>query len=198
MLSASVIAIIVRYGFVMERLNCLLLVVILLITFDAQAKTASEIFEAVSNKVIVIQTYDKMGKELGFGSGVVLPDGVVATNAHVIEGATLLKVLHQKKYYEASLLYIDGGRDVCTLKVKGFKVPPVILGTSNHLRVGSRIYAIGAPKGLILTMSEGIISSLRPVEGGQYIQITAPISPGSSGGGLFDEKGKLIGLTTDM
>jgi tetratricopeptide (TPR) repeat protein len=121
---------------------------------------------------------------------------VVATNAHVVEGATRLKVLYQKKQHEASLLYLDWDRDVCTLKVSGLKVPAVVLGNSSHLKVGSRVYAIGAPKGLILTMSEGIISSLRPVDGGQYLQITAPISPGSSGGGLFDEKGRLIGLTT--
>jgi tetratricopeptide (TPR) repeat protein len=62
--------------------------------------------------------------------------------------------------------------------------------------VGQRVYAIGAPKGLELTMSDGIISSLRELDSGRYIQTTAPISPGSSGGGLFDEEGRLIGLPT--
>ncbi len=73
---------------------------------------------------------------------------------------------------------------------------PVLIGSTKALKVGSRVYAIGTPEGLDRTLSEGIISGLRPVEGGHYLQITAPISPGSSGGGLFDEEGRLIGLTS--
>jgi tetratricopeptide (TPR) repeat protein len=71
-----------------------------------------------------------------------------------------------------------------------------VKGNTSRLKVGARVYAIGAPKGLELTLSEGIISSLREVDGGQYLQISAPISPGSSGGVMFDEEGQLIGLPT--
>ena len=75
-------------------------------------------------------------------------------------------------------------------------VPAVPIGSTRSLKIGSRVYTVGTPRGLQLTLSDGIISSLRPVSGGQYLQITAPISPGSSGGGLLDEDGRLIGLTT--
>ena len=71
-----------------------------------------------------------------------------------------------------------------------------MVGTTKMLKVGAKVYAIGAPKGLELTLSDGIVSSLREVEGGHYIQTTAAISPGSSGGGLFDESGALVGLIT--
>jgi serine protease Do len=73
--------------------------------------------------------------------------------------------------------------------LQGYIAPAVVVGSTKSLKVGAKVYAIGAPKGLELTLSDGIVSSLREVEGGQYIQTTAAISPGSSGGGLFDENG---------
>jgi S1-C subfamily serine protease len=79
---------------------------------------------------------------------------------------------------------------------RGYSAPAVVIGSTKTLKVGAKVYAIGAPKGLELTLSDGIVSSLREVDGGQYIQTTAAISPGSSGGGLFDENGALVGLTT--
>jgi tetratricopeptide (TPR) repeat protein len=173
---------------------------ILLMTFspavDVTAKTASEIFEKVSASVVVVQVYNEKGKAIGFGSGVVLPGGDVATNYHVVEKATKIKVHKGEKDYDAVIRYSDRDRDVCSLSAPGMKAAAVAEGSTKTLKVGSRVYAIGTPQGLELTLSEGIISSLRPVEGGQYLQITAPISPGSSGGGLFDEEGRLIGLTT--
>ena len=68
--------------------------------------------------------------------------------------------------------------------------------STNEVRVGQRAYAIGAPQGLELTLSEGLISSLRATTNGSIIQTTASISPGSSGGGLFDANGQLIGIVT--
>ena len=107
-----------------------------------------------------------------------------------------MKVVHQGKEYLATLQHYDWDRDVCTLSVSGFRAPVVVIGDTNHLKIGAQVYAIGAPQGLELTLTEGIISSLRKVEGGHYIQTTAAISPGSSGGGLFDEQGHLLGLTS--
>ena len=173
-----------------------LIVVIFLLAFDVQAKTASEVFDTVSASVVTVQTYDAKGKILSFGSGVVLSEGGVATNCHVLEGAVKVEVLRQTTKYPATLRHNDRDRDVCSLSVNWLTAPPVMIGSTSQLKVGARVYAIGAPKGLELTLSEGIISSLRPVDGGQYLQITAPISPGSSGGGLFDEEGRLIGLPT--
>jgi len=163
---------------------------------SSHAKSAGEVFETASQSTVVILGYDGKGKVSSLGSGVVMPDGSVATNCHVVEKATRLEVRYQKERYPASRLYTDWDRDTCSLSVQGLKAPAVRPGTTRGLKVGARVYAIGAPQGLELTISEGVVSSLRELKGGQYIQTTAPISPGSSGGGLFDEEGRLLGLTT--
>jgi len=173
-----------------------LAILALVLAVAVHAKTASEIFDTVSSGIVVIRTYDAKGNGLGLGSGVVTARKVIATNFHVIREATNIQVVHRGKGYLATVRHSDGDRDICTLTVTKIDAPPVLIGSTNRLKVGQRVYAIGAPQGLELTLSEGIISSLRPVDDGQYLQITTPISPGSSGGGLFDEGGRLIGLPT--
>ena len=179
-----------------KGIQILLVVACLMCAVVVHAKTASEVFDATSASIVVIRTYDAKGKAKGLGSGVVLASDVIATNCHVLEDAVNMKVMYRKKEYTATRLHSDPDRDVCTLSVYGIKAPVVMKGNTSKLKVGARVYVIGAPEGLELTLSEGIISSLRPIAGGQYLQITAPISPGSSGGGLFDEEGRLIGLPT--
>ena len=83
----------------------------------------------------------------------------------------------------------------CSLRVAGLSAPRVSF-SSTEARVGQHVYAIGSPQGLELTLSEGLVSSLRPSPHGAIIQTTAPISPGSSGGGLFNDKAQLIGIVT--
>jgi tetratricopeptide (TPR) repeat protein len=173
----------------------IIFVVMIIIGSNAAAKTAADIFEMASQSVVAIHVYDERGK-VGVGSGVVLSANEVVTNCHVIERAIRIKVHQSTNDYNASSRYSDRERDVCSLSVFGMKGQPVQSGNAETLKVGSRVYAIGTPQGLELTLSEGIISSLRHVIGGQLLQITTPISSGSSGGGLFDEEGKLVGLTT--
>jgi Flp pilus assembly protein TadD len=163
-------------------------------SIQAQSKTASQVFEQASASVVVVHGLDAKGKQQSLGSGVVLPGGEVATNCHVIKDARQYRVKFLGKLYEARTRHTDWDRDVCTLTANGLKVPAVILGSTKELKVGAKVYAIGAPHGLELSLSEGIVSNLRDVDGGRYIQTTAPISPGSSGGGLFDEEGRLLGL----
>jgi S1-C subfamily serine protease len=172
------------------------LIVAILVTVDAYAKSASEVFEIASKSTVVVLGYDAKGKASSLGSGVVMPDGTVATNCHVIQKATRLAVSYQKKEYQAVKRYTDWDRDTCTLYASNLNVAPVSPGSTNGLKIGARVYAIGVPQGLELTISEGIVSNLREIGGGQYIQTTAPISPGSSGGGLFDDEGRLLGLTS--
>ncbi|WP_205617010.1 trypsin-like peptidase domain-containing protein [Pelomicrobium methylotrophicum] len=160
------------------------------------AKTASEIFEAASPSVVTVHVQDAAGSPKGLGSGVVIGQGVVVTNCHVIEDGVRYSVKHAGREYPAAARHTDWNRDVCSLSVPDLAARPVPLGSTRQLKVGQKVYAIGAPQGLELTLSEGIISALRDVTGGRYLQITAPISPGSSGGGLFDEEGRLIGLPT--
>jgi len=168
----------------------------LLIAASADAETASQVFQQASPSVVVVLTYDAAGKAAALGSGVKLPDGSVATNCHVLKDATKYQVRYRDKTYSASLDKADWERDVCSLSVPGLPAPPVVLGSTKTLQVGAKVYAIGTPEGLQQTLSEGIVSSLRPVGDGSYIQTTAAISPGSSGGGLFDDHGRLLGLTS--
>ena len=97
--------------------------------------------------------------------------------------------------FRATLYAEDGDKDICLLDAKGITGKPAQLGKAASLKVGDPVYAVGAPKGLELSLSDGIVAQLR---GGPppLIQTTAAISPGSSGGGLFDGEGRLVGLTT--
>jgi tetratricopeptide (TPR) repeat protein len=173
-----------------------LAVVLICVVSTAHAITASEIYEQAIKSTVVVENIDAKGDMQSMGSGVVLADRDVVTNCHVVKGANQLQVRSSGKTYPATLHYSDWDRDVCSLSITGFSAPAVVVGSTKTLKVGTKVYAIGAPQGLELTLSDGIISSLREVEGGHYIQTTAAISHGSSGGGLFDENGALVGLTT--
>jgi predicted TPR repeat methyltransferase len=166
----------------------------------SHAKTATEVFELASASTVVVKKANPQDQQRnsgsGSGSGIVIGDGHVVTNCHVIKNAKTLTVHSAGKDYSASLLYADWPRDLCALNVAGLEAPAAVLGNSKTLKVGAKVYALGAPKGLALTLSDGIVSGFRERKAGRYIQTTAAISRGSSGGGLFDENGALIGLTT--
>ncbi len=170
---------------------------LLIFTLTATAaSTPEQIFVQASPSVVVIDIFDAKGKSIGQGSGVVIGAGRVITNCHVAQKGKNLQVRQSGKTFQATLQFADPDRDLCQLSAPDLQATPITLGTAKKLRVGQRVYAIGAPQGLELTLSEGLISSLRPYEGSQYIQTSAAISPGSSGGGLFDDQGRLIGITT--
>jgi tetratricopeptide (TPR) repeat protein len=179
-----------------HRIQIGLAALAIILALPVQAKTASEVFDSVSASVVVVHGHDAKNKAKSQGSGVALPGGTVVTNCHVLKDTASYSVIYRDKTYPAQIKHSDWDRDVCSLSVPGLKAAPATLGATRTLKVGQRVYAIGAPKGLELTMSDGIISSLRELDSGRYIQTTAPISPGSSGGGLFDEEGRLIGLPT--
>ncbi len=159
------------------------------------ALTPGQVFDKVKDAVVVVKTLDAQGKVKGQGSGVLLSSGRVATNCHVVEGGASYQVGRGKQLVSATLYAEDGDKDICLLDAKGIKGKPAQLGKAASLKVGDPVYAVGAPKGLELSLSDGIVAQLR---GGPppLIQTTAAISPGSSGGGLFDGEGRLVGLTT--
>ena len=158
--------------------------------------TPGQVFEAASPSVVVVNGLDLTGTPTMQGSGVVIAPGVVVSNCHVFKSVESARVLFRGEALPATLRHMDTERDLCSFTAMGLSAPPARLGDTKSLRVGDRVYAIGAPRGLDLTLSDGLVSSLRGLAGGTLLQITAPISPGSSGGGLFDSKGKLIGITT--
>jgi tetratricopeptide (TPR) repeat protein len=164
---------------------------------SAEAKTAAEVYKLASRSIVVIKTLDGNGKLLSSGSGVVFNNaGDVVTNLHVIERASRIIVVHNNREFTAAPKYIDRIRDVCSITVPGLNAPPVQMGKSTKVEIGSSVYAMGFPMNIGLTFSDGMISSFREAPGGRYIQFTAPISAGSSGGGLFDDEGRLIGIPT--
>jgi S1-C subfamily serine protease len=127
---------------------------------------------------------------------VVIARGTVITNCHVALKGPLVSVKTPKDSYPANVTVADEEYDLCKLDVQGLSAPAVEIGGSQYVRTGQKVFAIGAPLGLELTISEGIVSSLRETPLGNVIQTTAPISPGSSGGGLFNVNAQLIGITT--
>lgn len=162
----------------------------------AVADTPEQIFEKVSPSVVVVDIFDSRDEYIGQGSGVVIRPGQVITNCHVAKRGKSSQVRQSGKSYSATLQYADPSRDLCQLHAPDLPAPPAELNTARKLKVGQRVYAVGAPEELELTLSEGLISSLRPHEDSEYIQNSAAISLGSSGGGLFNDRGQLIGITT--
>lgn len=165
---------------------------------SAQTKSApldaTALFKKCSGSVVTIQTPS------GFGSGVLVDaSGVIVTNLHVVKGEVKATVTlaNNDVYDDVAVVEADPRKDLVLLKIKGFNLPALELGDSETLLVGQPVYAIGAPRGLELTLSEGIVSGMRDSgEGYRVIQTTAAISPGSSGGGLFNQHGQLVGITT--
>jgi S1-C subfamily serine protease len=163
----------------------------------ALALAPDQVFEKVSPSVWAIRGLDSTERPMSYGSGVVVAPGKVITNCHVLARAKSIQVRRENVTYEGKLEHADAERDLCLISVAGFTAPPVELGSIDNLKVGQRAYAIGNPQRFALTLSEGLISGLRGEDPRvPPIQTTAPISPGSSGGGLFDAEARLVGITT--
>src|SRR5579883_2718738 len=158
--------------------------------------SAQQVFKRVSPSVMVVESLNARGAVVAFGSGVVIAPGCVITNRHVIEDGVSFRVVHSARKWPAQLMKVDPDHDLAELSVAGLDAPAVTVLDSSKLEVGETVFAIGAPEGLELTISEGLISGLRDFDKGRVIQTSAAISPGSSGGGLFDTQGRLVGITT--
>lgn len=167
--------------------------------------TPQQLFARLAPSVFVtvaFETFDdvRSGKAMAIGSAVAIGRRTLVTNCHVVDGSGMISIGADDAIIGlVRLTARDPERDLCILEATGGLELPAIteMRGFDDLEVGERVYAIGTPSGLERTLSEGIISALRP--GGSpldRIQFTAPISPGSSGGGLFDARGRLIGVTT--
>lgn len=159
------------------------------------ALSPEDLFARASASVVRINALQSSQSGVS-GSGVVLGPGSVVTNCHVARGGARLRVLHGRESLDATVEMADESHDLCRLSVPGLNAPAALLGRVGNLRVGQKVFAIGSPRGLDLTLSDGLVSSLRESPDGTLIQTSAPISPGSSGGGLFTEDGQLVGIVT--
>jgi hypothetical protein len=164
-------------------------------------KNAAAIAKEANGAVVSIVMSDKEGHPIAQGSGFLISkDGRVVTNYHVIKSGSsaVIKLPDGASFPVEGVLVSDKHRDVAIIKAHGSNFRMLILGDSARLQVGEEVVAIGSPLSLESTVSNGILSGIRTVEeeGGKFLQITAPISPGSSGGPLFNMVGEVVGITT--
>jgi tetratricopeptide (TPR) repeat protein len=179
-------------------------VIILLIYLLNVSFSYANIPEIVLNQkkaVVTIYVNDKDGKQIGTGTGFIIDsNGIIATNYHVmsmcLEGnnTTLIKMENGAFFPLSELVNFDEENDVAIFKIDGKELPMVKIAKSYEPKQGESIAVIGSPLGLETTVSDGIVSSIRGKDG--IIQITAPISPGSSGSPVFNSKGEVIGVAT--
>lgn len=161
--------------------------------------TTSQIAKKFSPSVVTIIALDENDQPLSLGSGFFINDhGDIATNHHVLEGSSkaIIKTIKGEKGDVLEIIKADPELDLIVAKTSLKNTIPVPLGDSDKITAGEDIVAIGNPAGLEGTVSKGIISGIRKAEGVKFIQITAPISPGSSGGPVFNLSGQVIGVAT--
>ena len=180
-------------------------------TVSSNGMTTAQVAEMVSPSVVVITTeqvvysqwswYGQSQVESGAGSGVIISsDGYILTCAHVVAGASQITVTVGDTDYTATVVGEDDTSDVAVLKIDATGLTPAVMGDSDKLAVGETVLAVGNPLGeLSGTVTNGIVSALnREVtvnnQKMNLIQTNASISPGNSGGGLFNAEGDLIGI----
>lgn len=135
--------------------------------------------------------------DLSQGSAVAVAPDRLLTNCHLFAGREVVLIVQGDAVDVARLIAADATSDRCVLEPESRVLQPVeSLRPYADLRIGEHVFTIGSPSGLERTLGEGLISGLRTQGGVPYVQTTAPISQGSSGGGLFDRSGNLIGITS--
>lgn len=165
---------------------------------EAPATAVREIAARATPAVVSIRAFAD-GEVVSSGSGfLIAADGVVVTNHHVIQQADRLQVelstgeVFGDVYYVAS----NAARDLAILRIPATQLPSLSIGDAAGVAVGDPVYVIGNPLGLDRTFTDGLISARRVVDGVAYIQISAPISPGSSGGPVLNAAGEVVGIAT--
>jgi hypothetical protein len=148
--------------------------------------------------VVTLIALDDRDQPLALGSGFFISrDGVLVTNAHVVGGAAKVLVRWRGQSGVAlKILNFARKYDLVTIQTSFTSTPAVLLADSDTAAVGQDVIVLGSPQGLEGTVSTGIIGGLRVLGGVKFLQITAPISPGSSGGPVFNFQGRVIGIST--
>jgi Flp pilus assembly protein TadD len=171
--------------------------ILVISSVDLRAADIPLLVQKTKPAVVEILTFDSQNKPLKTGTGFfVSSDGALLTNFHVISGASsiLAKTPTGAVYFLKNVVAASESDDVAKLQFVATDVPFLTLGSSLKAVEGQRVLVIGNPEGLEGTVSDGIISAFR--SGRSMIQITAPISPGSSGSPVLDETGQVVGMAT--
>jgi hypothetical protein len=164
--------------------------------------SGEEVFRRASPSIFVLKVYNSKGVLQRFGSAVAVAPDLLVSNKHVAGAVapplTYYEVTQGDVSWPAIPMWYARDDDLALILVPGLKAA----ASPRKIplpKVGARVYAIGSPSGLESTLTDGLVSGVRRFEGqssGPLLQFSAPISPGSSGGGLFDARGNLVGITT--
>jgi len=163
-----------------------------------QSVSPEDLYSQNKSSVVTILTFDRNKAPLEQGSGFVVGKNRIATNYHVIKGSASASIVFDDGTMMPVDLLVVGSpqKDLAIIEAATGNRRPLNLGDERSLKVGTNIYAIGAPQGLSSSLSNGLVSGFREDEGQFLIQVTASISPGSSGGPVFDAQGRVVGITT--
>lgn len=164
---------------------------------------AAQRFDAarLSASVLTLHCFNRAGEEIALASGFIIrADGLAVTNFHVVEDVASMKGTTGTgvPVRVTRIVHLDPVNDLATLQIEsdtpGVTFTPLRPADARTVTPGLRVYTISAPEGLSNTVSDGLLSAVRAVEGVQLLQISAPISHGSSGGPVFNEQGEVVGV----
>lgn len=164
----------------------------------AQQDEARAVFERVSGSVASVIAYAADGRRGSQGSGVLLEATRIVTNCHVIRDAERIEVVSGATTHPARWTLQDPSRDLCLLETRQPAGRPAVLRDTSGVVPGERVHAVGYPLGFGLSVSSGLVTSFATLQGERVLLGSAALSPGSSGGGLFDAQGQLVGITTGV
>ncbi len=181
--------------------NAYLVVVALLIAMPLRAAEQMSVRQIAANAQMAVATVRAYaaGEEISLGSGFFIrEDGVLVTNLHVVAGADAISIeIDSGEIYDnVYALAHDERRDLILLQIPASKLFTLSIADDRSIEVGDRVFVIGNPLGLEGTFSDGMLSAKRVEDGVAYLQVTAPISQGSSGGPVLNSAGQAIGVTT--
>ena len=162
----------------------------------AHALEPDVLFSKVSPSVWSVRTFDAQERRLQDGSAVVVAPGRLVTTCQVLAKASSFVVRRDNVTYGATLESPDPARDLCLIKVANFPAPAVVVAAAGSSRIGQRVYVVASPRAIENTLSEGMLTGLRGGDDAdaRLLQTTVAVPPGSSGGGLFDAEGRLVGI----
>lgn len=183
----------------MMKILILLFLIVPSLAFSQARKNHAEISDAFGDTIVSVNVAKKNGATHSGTGFIVHPSGVIATAGHVVEDAIFINLTFKNGAIsdEAILLDITPNKqvDLALLKIDAKNLPYVIFQNSDHVKAGEEITVIGNPRRLQNTITSGLVSQLRQVSKGViWQQISAPISPSSSGSPVFNSKGNVIGI----
>ena len=153
------------------------------------------LFMNAAPSVLLIESLNPRGAVANRGSAVVIGPELIVTHCPVVVYAAAVRVRSGSNEYTAMAETTDTVLDLCLLRVPGLNAPAALRGSVKGIQVGQNVFAIGTSQDAQRAVIQGKVSALRQAEGVTLIQTSAAIAPGSSGGGLFDGEGRLIGIT---